>query len=248
MSMDFRLPNITAKDEAGQLKQVQSYLFQLVEQLNYAMKTVDGGTSAGAAYVGSSSSSSVAGETEAKSQATFNSIKSLIIKSADIVNAYYEAINRKLSGIYVAESDFGTYVQETSNTISETSEGVTNLYNNVQKILTDLENVESTLIEVNAHIHSGILFYDDNGVPVYGLEIGQRTEIDGVETFDKYARFTSDKLSFYDSNDNEVAYISDKKLFITHVEVTGSFMLGGFVDTVLADRSVVTRWVEGGAG
>ena len=248
MSAGFRLPNITAKDEAGQLKQVQSYLFQLVEQLNYTMKTVDGGATTGAAYVVSSSSSPLAGETEAKSQATFNSIKSLIIKSADIVNAYYEAINRKLSGVYVAESDFGTYVQETSNTISETSEGVTNLYNNVQKIITDLENVESTLIEVNARIHSGILFYDDNGVPVYGLEIGQRTEIDGVETFNKYARFTSDKLSFYDSNDNEVAYISDKKLFITHVEVTGSFMLGGFVDTVLADRSVVTRWVEGGAG
>jgi hypothetical protein len=44
-----------------------------------------------------------------------------------------------------------------------------------------------------------------------------------------------------------VAYISDKKLYITNVEVTGSFSLGGFVDTVLPDRSVVTRWVEGGA-
>ena len=108
--------------------------------------------------------------------------------------------------------------------------------------------MEHTLIEVNAHIKSGLLYYDEAGAPVYGLEIGQRTEIDGVETFNKYARFTSEKLSFYDSNDNEVAYISDKKLYITHVEVTGSFTLGGFVDTVLPDRSVVTRWKEGGAG
>jgi hypothetical protein len=64
--------------------------------------------------------------------------------------------------------------------------------------------------------------------------------------FNKFARFTSEKLSFYDSNGIEVAYISDKKLYITHIEVTGSFTQGGFVDTVLADRSVVTKWVGGG--
>ena len=72
--------------------------------------------------------------------------------------------------------------------------------------------------------------------------------MDGEETFNKYARFTSEKLSFYDSNDNEVAYISDKKLYITHVEIIGSFSLGGFVDKVRADRSVVSKWVEGGDG
>lgn len=248
MSMDFRLPNITAKDEAGQLKQLQNYLFQLVEQLNYAMKTVDGGSSTSAAYVGSSSTSPVTGGTDAKSQATFNSIKSLIIKSADIVNSYYESINKRLRGLYVAQSDFGTFEQETTNTLEANSEAIAQHYENIQKILSDIEGFENSLIKVNANIKSGLLYYGDDGSPVYGLEIGQRTEIDGVETFNKYARFTSEKLSFYDSNGNEVAYISDKKLFITHVEVTGSFMLGGFMDTVLADRSVVTRWVEGGVG
>ena len=84
-------------------------------------------------------------------------------------------------------------------------------------------------------------------MPVYGIEVGQRTEIDGVEVFNKYARFTSDRLSFYDQNDNEVAYISDKKLYITHIEVTGSYTISGFVDTVLADGSVVTKWMEVGA-
>lgn len=243
MTMDFRFPNITAKDEAGQLRQLQSYMIQLVQDLNYAMKTVNGGSSNAVAYQ-NKAGAAVSGE-DAKAQATFNDIKGLIIKSADIVNAYYEAINRRLAGIYVAESDFGVYAEQTANSIEENSTSITEIYENLQQIITDIENVEHTLIEVNAHIKSGLLYYDDDGAPVYGLEIGQRTEIDGVETFNKYARFTSDKLSFYDSNDNEVAYISDKKLYITHVEVTGSFTLGGFVDTVLPDLSVVTKWVGG---
>ena len=244
MSIDFRFPNITARDEAGQLIQMKSYLHQLVEQLNYAMKTVEGGTSSAVAYQSNASASSAAGVEDAKAQATFNSIKSLIIKSADIVNAYYETINARLKGLYVAESDFGTFVEQTNLALESTSTAIAQHYENIQQLLTDVEGLESSLIGVNAHIKSGLLYYDDDGVPVYGLEIGQRTEIDGVETFNKYARFTSEKLSFYDSNDNEVAYISDKKLYITHVEITGSFTFGGFVDKVTAG-GVITRWVGG---
>ena len=243
MSIDFRLPNITAKDEAGQLLQMKSYLHQLVEQLNYAMKTVESSSSGAVAYQ-NKATTAAAGE-DAKAQATFNSIKSLIIKSADIVNAYYESINARLKGLYVAESDFGTYTEKTDAKIEGNSTAIAQHYENIQRLITDIEGFENSLIEVNAHIKSGLLYYDESGAPVYGLEIGQRTEIDGVETFDKYARFTSDKLSFYDNNDNEVAYISDKKLYITHVEITGSLSLGGFVETVRADKSVVTKWVGG---
>lgn len=244
MSMDFRFPNITAKDEAGQLRQMQSYMFQLVEQLNWAMKTVEGGSSGATTYA-SNASGTAAGGTDAKTQATFNSIKSLIIKSADIVNAYYETINARLKGQYVAQSDFGTFAEETNLKLESSSTAIAQHYESIQQILSEIEGFDNSIIGVNAHIKSGLLYYGDDGAPVYGLEIGQRTEVGGVETFNKYARFTSEKLSFYDSNDNEVAYISDKKLYITHVEITGSFALGGFVDTVLPDKSVVTKWVGG---
>lgn len=248
MNVDIRLPNITASTDAGKLQQMQSYMYQLVEQLNWALKNVESEDSGAGGYIGKTGIAPAGGRTDKDAQATFNSIKALIIKSADIVNAYYDKINARLDGVYVAESDFGIYAEQTSQQIEANSTSIDQFYENLQQLVTDIENVEHTLIEVNAHIKSGLLYYDEAGAPVYGLEIGQRTEIDGVETFNKYARFTSEKLSFYDSNDNEVAYISDKKLYITHVEVTGSFTLGGFVDTVLPDRSVVTRWKEGGAG
>lgn len=245
MSGNLRLPNIDGKTDAAQLKQIKSYLYQLVQELNYSLTTAGIG-SAGVVYTGSPGAGAAGESTNADAVSTFNSIKSLIIKSADIVNAYYDVINRRLEGEFVAISDFGTYKEETAQDIKANSSGIEQLFSNVQEIITDVGDLDDTLIEVTANIKSGILYYNEDGAPVYGLEIGQRNKIDDVEVFNKYARFTSDRLSFYDQNDREVAYISDKKLYITNIEVTGTFTISGFVDTKLADGSVVTKWIGGG--
>lgn len=250
MSIEIRLPNITAKDEAGQLLQVRSYLHQLAEQLNWAMKTIEPGNS--------DSVMVTKGKPAAEKDdpvGTFNSIKALIIKSADIVNAYSEEISKKLKGMYVAQSDFGTYSEQTTSDIIANSKSITQAYENIQTLTSDVAGISKKMI-TNAHIKSGLLYYagEDgkehsneipNGVPVYGLEVGQRVVADGIETFNKYARFTANRLSFFDQNDKEVAYISDYKLYITHVEVTGSYTQGGFVDTTREDKSVVTKWIGG---
>lgn len=223
--------------------QLHSYLHQLVDDLSIALDTMQKDAQETKTILKAAAGSA---EDPQKAQSTFNSIKALIIKSADIVNAYYEVIDKRLSGEYVAQSDFGKYTQKTEQQINGNAEYIEQLFENFQEILTDIENVEHALVEVSAHIRSGVLYYDDSGIPVYGLEIGQKSELDGVEVFNKYARFTADRLAFFDSNGVEVAYISDKKLFITHVEVTGSYTISGFVDKVLGDGSVVTRWVKGG--
>lgn len=243
MSYSFKLPNITATTPEGKLQQMQSFLYQTVEQLNWALNTIEAGTASGnVVYQTSKKGDSTSAEE--KAVASFNEIKALIIKSADIVNSYYEKINARLVGEYVAKSDFGTYSQSTDAKFKATSEAISQHYTNIQEIDGYVGDLESKLIEVSANIKTGVLYYDDNGVPVYGMEIGQRTEIDDVEVFKKYARFTSDKLSFYDQNNYEVAYVSDKKLHITHIEVIekdSTFTIGKLVDTVLPDGSVVTR-------
>ena len=239
MSVNLRYPDLGIGN-----RQLQSFLRQMVDELNIALQQVE--ATAASAQGLAQAAANGGGSKDASPMATFNSIKSLIIKSADIVESYYDVISKRLEGLYVATSDFGAYAEETAATLEANSTQIKQMYENIQSIITDIENVEHSLIEVNAHIYSGLLFYDEQGVPVYGLEIGQRTEIDGEEVFNKYARFTSSKLSFYDNNGSEVAYISDKKLYITHVEVTGSFKLGGFRDTVMANGGVVTRWIGGG--
>lgn len=245
MGFNITIPNISSTTDRGKLEQIRSYLYQLAEQLNWALNTLESNSGVVRQSNQSSSKGAKGTEAEAESQASFNDVKSLIISSAEIINAYYDKINKKLSGMYVAQSDFGTYVEHTSQEITKTSTEVDNIFTSLQEIIGSVDILEHNLIEVNARIRSGLLDYDANGVPIYGLEIGQKNEIDGEEVFNKYARFTSDRLSFYDQNDAEVAYISDYKLYITHVQIRGSLQEGGYKDFVDSAGGIVTKWVGG---
>ena len=381
--IDIRLPNITGKTEAEQLSQIKSYLYQFAGQLQWALSTVETGSSTNTVQKTSSANTGMAvsgvQQKEEELLKNFSDLKGLIIKSADIVNAYYEEINSRMEGLYVAQSEYGAFVEQTNAVTTQNSTNITTNYENIQMVTgrvtqsekdivstkttleesisntetslawnidtakteladgitttkeelsasiaytettlqgnidntkteledsisgtkeelytsisdtrttlegsitetrtslegsitetantlnenidnakTELEGSISTtkdelkgmidsitaiLVDVQAYIKSGLLFYDDNGVPVYGLEIGQTNTVNGVETFNKYARFTSDRLSFYDANDTEVAYISDYKLVITNAEIKGTLKTGGFVwDT---SNGIALKW------
>ena len=239
MATELRYPSFNARTESE--KQLHSYLHQLVDQLQFALNNI--GTTASTVYQSTPKYQQKSATTSAS--VDFDTIKALIIKSADIVDAYYQEISSRLEGMYVAESDFGTFVEKTEQEINQSSTDIEQLFANTQEIFTDIENLNFYLAEVNAHIKSGLLYYED-GVPVYGLEIGQKNTIDGVEVFSKFARFTADRLSFYDQNDQEVAYVSDYKLYIRNVEITSSYKIGGYIDIVTADGGVVTKWVGRG--
>lgn len=232
MAVDLRLPNIKGETAEEQVAYLKSYLFQLVEQLNWALNLAD-------------DSSAVVQEKESgkeeSARDTFNSVKSLIIKSADIVEAYTEKMEQSFDGRYAAESDFGTFVEETRNSINATDSEVEQIYQNVQTISGTVDSLGDEVLGVLANIKTGILYYDDAGLPVYGMEIGQRNTVDGKEVFRKYARFVSNRLSFFDQNDAEVAYISDYKLYITSAQVLTGLTVGRYyLDT--AD-GVAFKWV-----
>jgi hypothetical protein len=239
------MPNINGATEREMLAQIRSYLYQLVPQLQWSLNNLD--TASSSSHVTQQIIKETgSGKAKESPEATFNEIKALIIKSADIVEAYYDEINSRLEGVYVSESDFGTYAEMTSQDIRQTSTYIEQLFADLQVIDTEIESIADTLIDVNAHIKTGLLDYDkETGTPIFGLEIGQRNEVDGEEVFNKFARFTADRLSFYDQNDNEVAYVSDYKLYIRNVQITSSYQIGGYVDTVTADGGVVTKWVGG---
>ena len=244
--IDLRLPNITGKTEAEQLGQLKSYLYQLVEQLNWGLNSME--TSIAPLVSAKSQAVATPAEEIDTPRGTFNSIKDLIIKSADIVTAYYEEIDNllSLSGRYVAQSDFGTYKEETNNKLSATDKQLRQDLVSKQTILDEKGNIKTELL-VNGHIYSGIIEYAKSGEAIVGIEIGQtttRTDDGGnsKDEFTKFARFTAEKLSFYDINGNEAAYISDYKLYITHAEIKGSLKEGGYVDTITPDGGIVTKW------
>lgn len=232
MGIEIRLPNITATDTEGKMSQMQSYMHQLVEQLNWALSTVDNAIGGNTSNVVMTSQS--ASKSEDNSVDTFNSIKALIIKSADIVTAYEGVMREDFNGEYVAVSDFGTYTQKTNLAIETNSKGVTELYTNVQNIGVETsekvteDGAEDTRA-TNVYIKRGYLGDDDGGSAIYGIEIGEKTSKNGVETFDGFARFTAGRLSFYDGGKDEVAYISQKKLYINEATFLGNVQLRGYV-------------------
>lgn len=258
--IDIRQPNITAATEREQLLQMRSYLYQLSQQLNWAFSTISSGNGGGSTVQQQVRTTPVNKAQEA--QANFAEIKALIIKSADIVNAYSDIIQQKLEGQYVAASDFGVYREQTEQTITETSQAVMQNFNNIQTIQAAQENTElsvqnlsgdvQTLMvrvdalqerEANAWIKTGLLEEKEDGTPVYGLEIGQINTVNGEEVFNKFARFTADRLSFYNENDTEAAYISDYTMYITDVVIQGKIEAGGY--RVLTNRGWAWKWIGG---
>ena len=244
MTIDLRYPNITGKTDAEQVGQMRSYLHQLVDQLNWALNAVESyqGGNASAPVVYKQDNSSAPQDAES----TFNSIKGLIIKSADIVKAYETTIFSDFNGKYFADSDFGTYIEETNRKVEENSKGVSEYYTNFQSITNDdgtgrLDAMESDVRTTNAYIKRGLLEYDENGNAVYGVEVGE-TNNDG--SFKRYARFKADRLSFYDNNGDEVAYIGAGCLYVRGKTVfLGEIQLGGY-KTDTSDGLAFT-WIGG---
>lgn len=235
--MDIRYPNITAKDSNGQLQQIKSYLYQLAEQLNLGLSEVEKvprGTAITSVVIDKKI-------TPEEAESTFNSIKALIIKSADIVKSYEDTIFTDFNGKYFAESDFGTYIAETNRSILENSEGVEETYSKIQTITnTDrtgsLDKLEDNVHKTNGYIKRGVL--SDGSI---GVEIGETSD-DG--TFLKYARFTADRLSFFDESGTEVAYIGAGCLYVVGKTVfLGEIQLGSY-KTDTSDGLAFT-WIGG---
>ena len=242
MGANIRLPNITAKDTEGKMTQMQSYMHQLVEQLNWALSTVDNAIGGNTPNVVMTAQSGSKSEEDAVS--TFNSIKALIIKSADIVQAYEESMKTEYNGEYVAVSDFGTYLAKTNSTVEENSKYAIANFANVQTVTEQgkaLGALETYVNDTKAYIKTGYLYDDKSGNPIYGVEIGQTVKTkegeEEKETFRGFARFIANRLSFYDENSNEVAFISDRKLYVTdasfvNATFSGTIRCGGYkVDT-----------------
>lgn len=259
--MNIRYPNIAADaSDRTQIAQIRAYLHQLVEQLNVQIGT-DAQQSAGV-NIAAVGSTGVKGSVQAQNvtstpTSTFHSIKSLIIKSADIVDAYYERITNQLAleGVYVAQADFpegvAAFVEKTAQTVVADSTCTKQEFTDLQSIVGSLGTWQE---DTKACIKSGLLYYEDengneltgieSGTPVYGIEVGQTIEDEnGKEIFKKFARFTASGVIFYDTYGYPLVYVTNQQTLIKNAKVEGSFTRGKYVQTIAADGSSVERWV-----
>ena len=182
-----------------------------------------------------------------------------ISKTVDGLIVKNESLDGKVSGLELTVDGFKTYAEATYVTEDGFEETYKRVSEETTKEINDhFEALDKFKNDTTANIKTGFLGYTDDATPrpIYGVEVGQRTtNADGEEIFDQYARFTADKLSFFDNGGHEVTQIGDKKMAVTNVEITGTsddvdgdygtLAHGGFVDTALADGTIVSKWIGG---
>lgn len=203
--IEIRPPQLTAGSAQEQLRQMQRYLTSLSQQMQFAFDALEGGTTGKLVYQAPAQ----------EQQQTLSQLKSLILKSAQVTQVLEERVGKRLEGKYVAVSQFGTYCQETSQTIEANSRQLKQTFQSVQQLESAVAGLDSSIREVNASIRTGEI-----ADGIYGVEIGQQEGEGGVIRFRRYARLTAEKLSFYDNNEIEVAYISNRRLYVTAAEVS----------------------------
>lgn len=235
MSVQLTLPRIDGATTEQQLRQLRSYLYQMTEQLQFALNHLNAENfdTATKELIVSGGSSLPGGMTPEQNQ-FYNELKALIIKTAHTVEAYYEEITRTLEYEYVAQSEFGIFKEYAQSELRQNADNLTQYYGKTTELESNLQGVETEfndyVANTNAYIRTGFLYENEQGVPIYGVEIGQVTkqEIDGEEvivTAGMISRFANNRLSFY-QDEAEVAYISNQRLYITDAEITGVLVVG----------------------
>lgn len=229
--------------------QTYSYLFQMAQQLNMALDQLEN--------MGASSPlvqqkpAALRDASTASAAAQYDTLKSLILKTADTVNRTMEQLSATLTEDYVAQSDFGTYVQQLSAYLEANPEALTQYYSFTSDLRSAVGAVDAAFsayrTDTEGYIRTGVVYYED-GTPVYGVAVGQNltaAEVDGhreVVPNNFRAVFTATRLSFW-QDATEVAYISNNRLYITDITVLGTLRIGSWV---LSDKDgLAIRWIGG---
>ena len=145
-----------------QLVRQYSYLFQMAQQLNVALGQLESGGTA--APTGGTA-------TPAAREQQYQTLKSMIVKTADTVQRRMDQLSAKLTGEYVAASEFGTYVERLNAYLEANPEALTQYYSFFADLQASTETVSAAFeqyrVETEGYIRTGIVCYD-GAVPQYG--------------------------------------------------------------------------------
>jgi hypothetical protein len=239
MNLNLSTPPRLMGDTADQLRQITSYLFQLQRDLNVALDSVDSVAKEAAEITAATAAENTV-------SATAKSLKSLIIKTAGVIQKEMDEWTQTLSGTYLAISDYGTYQEEVSQEIIATATQVANMYNyesiiqalqtRVNELETDNTILKSYKVQTEQYTKTGLLYYDELDVPVYGYAVGEvltRVIVNGEETVrreDLMATWSAGRLNFWQGG-SIVAYYANNKMYVTDGEFLNSLQIGDWIIT-----------------
>lgn len=235
-SIDIKLPNITATSVSGKVDELQSYVYQMVSQLNWALNTIDTSNETGAeAYERLNANLKDIQTLQNKSEKTpednFNEIKALIIKSADIVEAYEQKIASDLSGEYVAQSEFGEYKKETASHLEQTDRSVSAVVESVETI------TDTTIPALNNKVVQNTADIQANATAITSKVSQETYDIDKATMEGNISTANSNASSALEKANNAV----DKTTYNTYVQQTAQ-AINAKVDETKGGVTNGTSW------
>jgi len=96
--------------------------------------------------------------------------------------------------------------------------------------------LETYKVETEQYTKSGLLYYDDDEVPVYGYAVGEvltRVTVNGEETVrreDLLSTWSAGRLNFWQGG-HIVAYYANNKMYVTDGEFLNSLQIGDWIIT-----------------
>lgn len=228
------LPNIGNGTTEEQLAQIRSYIYRNNEQLNATLAnlSVDKMWEQTASALSASNGDIV--EVNKDLMSRYATIRDLVIKTADVVIQSDEKFTSQMNGNYVAISDFGKYLRDTTLDISGSSVGIEYLYNYASQLETDLDNYK---VNQTSYIKQGLL--DESGAsPIYGVEVGLLSdsfEYNGkvIDTRSNLkTRITPTEMSWWAEN-KKLFYLDKDSVYFPYAKITGgSINIGNGTFTV----------------
>lgn len=234
----FDNPPVLQGSERTQLQQLSGYLHTISAKLNEAMVTVVAQEEKEKELKRNAvAGGGTAEKEEGDEQQAYDTLKSLIIKTANIVRKEMDEITTQLREETDAISDqFGELNRTLESTIYATAEGVLQDYH-YNETVKDVENNTEYRNQTSQYIFTGMI--SDGATPEYGIAIGEHvTELDAdgtpvLNSANKCATFTMEEMAFW-QGEVKMAYFSSGKFYISNGEITKTLQIGNFVWKVLS--------------
>ncbi len=255
MAQLFQPPGVPQGDALQQTAQLYRHLYAFTEQLNAALQALDtrmASTATEAARAASGGAWGGVGGASQEQADEYNNLRSLIIKTAHTVELEMNAIVEDFSRTYLAQSEFGTFLENLDTRIETGAEGIL-LGLDYSARLDDLDESAAGFSSYQArteqYIKIGIVKYNDDGTTEAGVVVGNNlstVEVDGkeiVRSDNMYSCFTAQRLSFW-KDEQEVAYFSNRALHVHEIVVNESITIGGWKITA-GQSGLVIKWIGG---
>ena len=250
-------PHLSGKTEQ-QVKQLYGYLYRLSENLNIALNNLDGESFFGNVTANAKENAKdISSPREDNTAGTYNELRALIVNTANIVQSEMDILESELHSEYSALSEeWGTYRENITTIIESTAHSVVQTYHydsQLEALREEAAGFSAYQIATEGYIKQGFIDYDENNVPILGIAIGQGLtsttvtingeEYEQIDNSQSCAFYTANKVSFR-INGQEVAYVSNRKLYIGDAEITGTMVIGSkwLMD---ATNGLTFKWIGG---